>query len=415
MFGQGTGDKFLCALGVFFFIAALSLGQAAVPHKISSSGTFTPTASLPGPTAGHGTVVLANRDVLVIGGYVKLFGKIPIASTLTRIFDHEKLTWRVARNHLNFGRVGHGMIVLSEEFGDASGKVLIAGGIGQTNKPLKSVELFDPVKEKFVNLPSTAVARASARLTLLPGGRVLISGGDRSAEILERNDSAPTGFVIRETLGKCKATHIDHASVTLQDGSVLLIGGRTRIIERFDPNSETFRVCLARLPQVLDDQTVMSLYDGTVLIVGGQEVYSNRCVSQTWIYDPNSDILRDGAVLKPTALGEFRNGISDMIAVDLFADDIKQRGRYIFICGGEDDPGRRIADVILDSAWIYDAQKRIFIDVGPMLNTHDDFGAVPLPALRDGKNIVRRVLIISGHGTCDIFQSDCEIFAWPIH
>ena len=62
--------------------------------------------------------------------------------------------------------------------------------------------------------------------------------------------------------------------------------------------------------------------------------------------------------------------------------------------------------MVLDSAWIYDAGAKKFIEVGPMINGHDDFAGALLP-MKEGK---LRVLLIAGYGPGDVFQSNCEIF-----
>jgi hypothetical protein len=98
-----------------------------------------------------------------------------------------------------------------------------------------------------------------------------------------------------------------------------------------------------------------------------------------------------------------------MCAVDLFTGDGNRGGRYFLICGGEDDPGTGSGpDVILDSAWVYDAPKGDLINVGPMKGGHDDFAAVYLPPAASSA----RALIIAGHGPGDSFSADCEIFSW---
>ena len=195
--------------------------------------------------------------------------------------------------------------------------------------------------------------------------------------------------------------------MTLADGSVLLVGGRVTILDRFDPCTETFTRCKARLPVVLDDQAAALLYDGTVLLAGGQEVYSNRCISETWIYDPEADTLAVGPGLSASSKGQPQPGSADLAGVDLFAHDPQRRGRYVLLCGGEYDPGRGDEpDIVLDFAQVYDAANRRLIDVGPMGSGHDDFAAVALTGPAD----LATALIIGGYVDGDVFASHCEIF-----
>jgi len=270
-------------------------------------------------------------------------------------------------------------------------------------------------------LPSMQIARERPGLNLLPDGRVLITGGETQAEILEPSDADACGYVIRFSKGKSYARHIDHTAISLGNGSgdVILFGGRTSVIERFDSRTEAFTLSRARLPKVLDDQAAAVLYDGRILLAGGQEVWNNLCVSQTWIYNPAEESLTVGPLLKPTAKtidgkvlvgnGQLR-GASDIKAVDLYGYDAQRRGRYILLCGGEDDPGKNGGDKVLDFAMVYDAQRGELIEVGPMLSGHDDFEAVLLKPV--DTNAAAQVLIIAGYGMGDVCHGLCELFSW---
>lgn len=383
---------------------------------------------MPGATAAHSAVVLADGKVLVTGGYSKLFGRIPFASALGRIYDprpskmksaaaEKDYPWRLTEGGMNYGRLLHNSILLP------GGEVLIAGGIGQHGRPLRSMELYDPRTEQFTVLPEMSVARKNPGLTLLADGRVLITGSSLKGDIFEASKEAPGGYQVRQTKGQAIVKHTDHACVTLADGSVLMITGRNNCLERFDPCTESFILCRVQMPQVYDDQAAVLLYNGQVLIAGGQEVFSNRCTNRTWIYDPQNDTLVDGPVLVPTSKGIRQGGVSDLEVVDLFLPGCGESGakdnmsgHFILFCGGEYDPGKGPQkDRILDSAWIYDARRNQFLDVGPMLTGHDDFAVAALPTERDQaekQNCEGRALIIAGYGAEDLFQANCEIFCW---
>lgn len=397
-------NRVLCSLIAVFVVAGQSsvIGAGPVDAELTAGVGFAAAAALPAGTVQHSAVGLANGDVLVTGGYGKLFG-LPVATTLARIYDHEKQSWRAARGMLNHGRFSHAAIRLTD------GNVLIVGGRTQNSKPTGSVELFEVADEQFRVVASLAAPRARPCLNILSGGRILVTGGSKIAEIIVPAGQTPGSYRIRQAAGETRFLHADHAAVSLADGSVFLVGGRVRGIERFDPETETFTACSARLPTVLDDQSATLLYNGTVLLAGGQEVYSNRCVSQTWIYDPGTDVLTAGPSLSPASKGQSQKGAADMATVDLFDGDPNESGRYILLCGGEYDPGRGgEPDVVLDFAQVYDAANNRLINVGPMLNGHDDFAAAHLPAPAGWA----RALIIAGYGEGDTFQSKCEIFSW---
>ena len=276
---------------------------------------------------------------------------------------------------------------------------------------MASIELYDPTGDTFRLVATMAQPRSKPRLNLLNPGRVLITGQTTAAEIFESDPNSPTGYAVRPAKTKCHFRHDEHASVNLPDGRILFVGGRTSGFEVFDPETETFHRLKARLPTVIDDQAVALLHNGNVLLAGGQQVYTNRAIDQTWIYDPSADLLTLGPQLTPTADGQSQPGAADMVAVDLFGGDPARCGRYILLAGGEFDPGKgEEPDIILDSAWVYDAMSNRLISVGPMSYPHDDFAAVALPVQQGNA----RALIIAGHSTSDSFQANCEIFTWRL-
>lgn len=358
--------------------------------------SFAATARLPAATVAHAATELADGRVLVTGGYGELF-RVPIAANLGRIYDPNTGKWRSARGQMQVGRLAHAAVRL------ADGRVVLIGGINQARRPLASIEIFDPKTEKFRRIGEMLGAREFPRATLLARGRILITGGGKEAEILEQSKQDSAGWKVRKA-PQVKQARWGHVQLTLADGRVLLAGGMRPTLEWFDPEKEKFTFFKARLPEDLDDQAGVLLYDGRVLLAGGQ-TRRGRSVAGTWIFDPERDTITPGRELHPTAAGKEQPGVSDMVAVDLFAGDRTQWGRYLLLAGGEFDPGSD-HDTILDSAWIYDAEAGRLISVGPMRRPHDDFAAAFLPAPAGSA----RVLLIGGHGTGDSFQSECEIF-----
>lgn len=365
------------------------------------------TAKLPGATAAHSATILNDGKILVAGGYGKLLG-IPVAVTMARLYDPATGTWQGTKGQLSFGRLCHAALKLPD------GKVVLVGGIGQDKKPLRSIELYHPESQQFKVIAQMKTGREHPRLNLLKNGRVLITGDGGPPEILEINTD---NFTLRPTRGTTKQPRGEHAVLDLPDGTILLIGGRTKIMERFDPQTEAFTPCKAALPLVLDDMTVSLLYNNKVLIAGGQNVYTGKGINNTWLYDLKTDTLSGGPTLNPTAPQGEPPGVLDMAAVDLFGDDPARRGRYIFLCGGEYDPGGKSPappapsnDIVLNSAWVYDAEKNQLINVGPMPHEHDDFVALPLPTTETHS----RVLIIAGFTSGDTHHGWCDIFLWPV-
>ena len=130
-------------------------------RKSNFTFEFNKAPRLPGATVAHSATVLQNGDVLVLGGYGKLFGRLLMAATLARIYEPDNNNWRVLKSSLRTGRLGHAAIRMTD------GRVLIIGGRGQNSHALKSIEIFDPNSEQFQAIASLRYGRARPRLNLL--------------------------------------------------------------------------------------------------------------------------------------------------------------------------------------------------------------------------------------------------------
>ncbi len=110
----------------------------------------------------------------------------------------------------------------------ASGKVVFAGGESDDGKLYPNAELYDPSAGNFAATGSMAEPRKAHAATLLPDGRVLITGGDlematrgtyQSAELY---DAASGTF---SSAGNMTMRRSYHAATLLKDGRVLITGG----------------------------------------------------------------------------------------------------------------------------------------------------------------------------------------------
>jgi hypothetical protein len=105
------------------------------------------------------------------------------------------------------------------------GRVLVTGGLGDA-----TAEVYDPVTSSFTPTGSMLVARALHTATLLPNGTVLIAGGDRFGNIPTGGATA-TAEIYDPPKGSFTRTadlahaRFWHAATLLPDGGVLLVGG----------------------------------------------------------------------------------------------------------------------------------------------------------------------------------------------
>jgi hypothetical protein len=119
------------------------------------------------------------------------------------------------------------------------GGVLIVGG--ELERPLSSVEVFDPLANRWWGAASLQLPRFHHAAALLPDGRVLVAGGYHqnplsSAEIYDPNTNTWSHAASLHT------PRLLHAAVTLPNGYVLVSGGchlrPVASIELYDPAAD---------------------------------------------------------------------------------------------------------------------------------------------------------------------------------
>jgi WD40 repeat protein len=134
-----------------------------------ATGTSFVTLDLNTPRMGHTATGLLNGKVLVAGGDTKFFGG---QTNGAELYDRATGTWTITGN-LSTVRSAHTATLLPD------GKVLFAGGhVGSfpfTN--ISNSELYDPAKATWSVTASLNTARSGHTATLLPNGKVLVTGG----------------------------------------------------------------------------------------------------------------------------------------------------------------------------------------------------------------------------------------------
>ncbi len=178
------------------------------------SGRFGRTGSLNQARLDFGATELADGRVLVVGGCCAPSG---LAYSSAELYDPTTGAFDTAGSSQH-GRVLPSVVLLFD------GTVLIAGGAetGLAEKPLASSELFDPATLAFDTIGSMNSARDGAAAVLLPGGRVLMTGGgDRRAELFTPWSGQAWAYT-----GEMTANRTDTAIATvLADGRVFILGG----------------------------------------------------------------------------------------------------------------------------------------------------------------------------------------------
>jgi hypothetical protein len=165
-----------------------------------------------------------------------------------------------------------------------SGRVLITGGCAADDcTPFhRSAEIYDPSSRTFRPAAPMAVPRASHTATLLTDGRVLVAGGctERSATATaETYDSEANRWM---PVGNMTEPRCSHIAVPLVDGRVFVMGGGSA--EVFDPATSTFSSLRGMRA---NHYLATRLPDGRVLLTGGQSE-SGQILATAELFDPAS-------------------------------------------------------------------------------------------------------------------------------
>jgi hypothetical protein len=237
------------------------------------------------------------------------------------------------------------------------GKVLMAGGQTSTGASLASAELYNPATRTFSATGSLGTARSYPAAALLPDGKVLIAGGLGSNFIAQSSaelyDPA-TGMWHGTT--PMNAGSYGLTATLLGNGNVLVAGfGGTSPAEVYNPAAATWTNTGPMAASQGGFPTATLLHDGQVLLAGGGTAAAE-------LYDPATNAW--------TATGSMSTARQDAAAA-LLPDG------NVLVTGG-DTPGGGAA---LASAELYDPATGTWTATASMADAR--FGATAT-ALPDG-------------------------------
>lgn len=247
-------------------------------------GTFTAGPRLTASRSGHIAVLMKNGKVLLAGGSTGPSSSFSYIST-AEVYDPATNTF-TATGRMNSSRGSHTATLLP------NGKVLITGGHtgrGASTQIHASTELYDPAAGTFRNAASMIRQRHKHDAALLADGRVLIIAGADARDDLgmyrdtEIYDPATDSFIPGPLL-QSNRYKLNGTSVMLSNGKILIAGGAP-FAERFDPQSQTSATIRSDMQMRGNFSGVVPLPDGRVLITGG---YGNGQgpSAAAWIYVP---------------------------------------------------------------------------------------------------------------------------------
>jgi hypothetical protein len=273
------------------------------------------------------------------------------------------------------------------------GRVLVVGGLDGSNMTLSSAEVFDPATNTFssAGIGSLTTGRYNAAAAPLPGGKVLVAGGNNGAVILPNANAEifdpATGTFSSAGIGPMVVPRASPAAAPLPDGRVLLAGGNNntgflKSAEVFDPGTKTFSP-VGDMGSVRTGAVAAPLPDGRVLVAGGRD--DDPIHASAEIFDPKTNTFSSAGI---GSMGTARVGA---VAAPL------PDGR-VLVAGGN-DPSSYLA-----SAEVFNPTTNSFSSAGIGSMTTARSGAAAAP-LGDG-----RVLVAGGQDAAG-YLSSAEIFS----
>lgn len=331
------------------------------------SGSFAVTRPMRTAREGHTATVIQNGKVLVAGGASKVYGAGRKIFASAELYNPSKGRFSNTGPMLE-ARTGHTATLL------ADGKVLIAGGDDGTTS-LSTAELYDPATAKFTATGAINFARDQCTATLLANGKVLVAGGaqllpDGSGSVLDTAELYDPTIGSFSLTGAMTSARQGPTATLLPDGRVLITGGVDNdgvvldSAELYDPMTGTFSP-VGQMTTSRYGHLAAALGDGDVLIAGGID-NAGSSLKSAEVFDANSGSF---TAIKTMPHDRFRVGATVLTS------------STILIAGGYTQCRSSAASFCekpVKTALIFDHESDTFRSISPMTSPRGTFASATL-------------------------------------
>ncbi|MBN8480427.1 MAG: hypothetical protein J0L88_02430 [Xanthomonadales bacterium] len=341
------------------------------------TGQFSAASAMPGPGRQNATLtLLTDQRVLVAGGSTGTN-----AFTSSAVVFNPNNTWSTAGS-MAVARAGAGAVLLPD------GRVLVIGGQSAQFAATATIENFFPPTNSFSTEAPLATARTSASVSLMPNGRILVAGGYvpppninqggtilASAEVLDQSvwTSAPT-------TGAMVSARAGASTGVLTNGRVLFAGGHNgstvvASAEVYNEANGTFSA-VGAMAQAREAAGSALFPDGSFYIFGGRSATGQPLASAE-----RFDMQAQTFSTNPQPLWQARYAAGTAMLAN---------GRLL-IAGGRGASGP------IARAEVFDSYTRTFTQTGPMITPRSDASTI---TLADGS-----VLVVGGRGAGSVLAT----------
>ncbi|GEM_PF-1628499 len=235
--------------------------------------------------------LMRTSEVLVSGGFRVVNGS-GAATNSAETYNPSSGAWTLV-DSMDTARAEHTATLLPD------GRVLVTGGFNSAGAATASAEIYNPSTRLWTPARNMITARTWHRATLLANGRVLVTGGFSTAQNATLQ-SAEIYNPATDTWTSARQPNFrrdSHTATLLASGQVLLAGGRSALgglgapltsAELYNPVNDSWTTT-DHLNGARFSHTATLLPSGKVLLAGGlagNDAISTNYLASAQIYDP---------------------------------------------------------------------------------------------------------------------------------